>query len=139
MKRLAIVVLSLVAVINARAQSPTLPRVYVFAATERDGFTLPTTKDLTDSVKSVKKTLKKHATLVDAAASADVTLEILSRDTGVVKARLTAGSFTTDLTGTNTVYGKVGFLSAKSADTDLGNQVNDWLKANQTRLANRAK
>jgi hypothetical protein len=130
------------------------PKVAVFvkAAGSADGFTDPD-KSRTDSVKNLRDKLKdeKWAQLVDSEDAAVILLEVLNRRTDLDQAhvvtamvggfgqkhstltvRLTAGTFTTELSGTggaSGVFSGYGKAAGKVVD-----ELEKWVKDNSEKL-----
>jgi hypothetical protein len=157
MKRVFILALALtLGSSSLMAQQPeALPKVPVFVASEAvaQGFTDPS-KERQDSIKDIEKKVRGSKTLVLAAKQEDalLVLEVLGRETkrevngwtafngaaqnkSVLFVRMKVGEYSTEFSGTS---GSKGMLTGYGdAANKVVQQVENWVQANRTKLANR--
>jgi hypothetical protein len=151
---LTLTVICMASVAHAKAketEKPTPIPVFVKAAQAADGFTDPD-KSRTDSVKNLRDKLEdaKWLRLVDSEEEAVILLEVLGRNTefdrgsawnlvggygqkhSSVTVRLTAGSFTSEFTGTGGASGL--FSGYGKAAGKVVDHLEKWVKENGDRL-----
>lgn len=120
-------------------------RLYLFTAPSE--FVDQEFKNRRDATEDIRRQLqgKSDIQLVEPPAAADVTVEVLRRSREdddrpsdqknpstlmLIKLRLSAGTYSTELTGDS----KPSFTQRRSAARDAGNRVLKWVKDNRDRL-----